>query len=123
MILANIGYPKEAWIVPKNLTTSIVRGSVDRIMHKFFKEEYVFTLIKAYEKPFKFKSDVLTAYQLASNYEADLFLGNECLLSPLGYTWEKNEKLIRNNLGGFFKNYRLLANKDFNNVEEIIYKK
>ncbi|WP_242951772.1 hypothetical protein [Clostridium botulinum] len=45
---------------------------------------------------------------------------NECLLSPLGYTWEENEKLIRNNLGGFFKNYRLLANKDFNNVEEII---
>ncbi|KEI94084.1 hypothetical protein N494_18350 (plasmid) [Clostridium botulinum A2B7 92] len=93
---------------------------LDRIMHKSFKEKYVFTLIKAYEKPFKFKSDVLTAYQLASNYEADLFLGNECLLSPLGYTWEENEKLIRNNLGGFFKNYRLLANKDFNNVEEII---
>ncbi|ACA47109.1 hypothetical protein HYH96_18275 [Clostridium botulinum] len=92
---------------------------LDRIMHKFFKERYAFALIKAYEKPFKFKSDVLTAYQLASNYEADLFLGNECLLSPLGYTWEENEKLIRNNLGRFFKNYRLLVNKDFNNVERI----
>ncbi|NFE18537.1 hypothetical protein [Clostridium botulinum] len=93
---------------------------VDKIIHKFFKEKYDFTLIKSYEKPLKFKSDVLTAYQLASNYEADLFLGNECLLSPLGYSWEENEKLIRNNLGEFFKNYGLLVNKDFNNVEEMI---
>jgi len=27
--LAIIGYPKEVWIVPKNLTTLVVRGSVE----------------------------------------------------------------------------------------------
>ncbi|GAA0121936.1 hypothetical protein UT300018_12520 [Clostridium faecium] len=29
--LANIGYPKEVWIVPKNLTTLVVRGSEDSL--------------------------------------------------------------------------------------------
>jgi len=30
--LANIGYPKEVWIVPKNLMTLVVRGSV-KVLH------------------------------------------------------------------------------------------
>ncbi|KGO15615.1 hypothetical protein AL714_16350 [Clostridium botulinum] len=29
--LAFVGYPKEIWIVPKNLATLVVRGSVQRM--------------------------------------------------------------------------------------------
>lgn len=60
---------------------------------------YEFTICRTYEESAKFNSDPVSAFELASNYEADLYYQGVLILSPLGYEWEDNVKLIEKYLG------------------------
>lgn len=60
---------------------------------------YEFAICRAYEKEIKFKSDPVSAFELASNYEADLYCQGTLILSPLGFEWDENVKLIEKYLG------------------------
>ena len=67
-----------------------------------FKQLYEFQIDKYYEGTYRFKADLLSAFQLASNYEADLIWNGRFILSPLGFSYEENRDLIETYLGKRF---------------------
>lgn len=93
----------------KNKVKSKVNIMINKFFKKFvFKEKELFTIQEYWEKPKTIKCDRLTAYQIASNYEADLLdRHGRYLLSPLGFDWSENKNLIVKNLGKFFNNFKL----------------
>lgn len=90
----------------KNVLKDAIKNKKDRFINWFyhlkFKKQYEFLVCRSFEEPKKIKTDMLTAFQLASNYEADLMLNGKYLLSPLGFEWEENAKLIKKYLGRMF---------------------
>ncbi|WP_346938122.1 hypothetical protein [uncultured Clostridium sp.] len=91
---------------------------ISKILKKIlFRKKEVFTVCQSWEEPKIVKCDKLTAYQLASNYEADLMQDNRYLLSPLGFEWEENKNLIIKHLGKIFNNYKLYGYSNWNDVE------
>lgn len=82
-----------------------------------FNKKEVFEVQRYYEKAKIIKCDRLTAFQLASNYEADLLQNGRYLLSPLGLEWEENNNLIVKHLGKLFKNFKLYGYADWSDVE------
>jgi hypothetical protein len=88
---------------------------IDKIKHIPFSKQYNFCMDKYWEGDYKFTSDMLSAFQLASNYEADLYLNGRLIFSPLGLDWEDNKKLIIKYLGKRFVNehrFNLMGYKD-----------
>jgi|GEM_PF-2540459 hypothetical protein len=69
---------------------------------RLFNKLYEFQIDKYYEGTYRFKSDMLSAFQLASNYEADLIWQGEYIFSPLGFSFEENRDLIVKYLGKRF---------------------
>lgn len=82
-----------------------------------FRKKEVFTICESYSEPKTIKCDKLTAYQLASNYEADLIQNGQCILSPLGFEWKENKNLIVKNLGKIFNNFKLYGYSNWDDVE------
>lgn len=60
---------------------------------------YEFVIHRSYEGGLRFESDPVSAFELASNYEADLFHQGNIILSPLGFEWDENVRLIEKHLG------------------------
>jgi len=95
-----------------------INNIISKILKKtLFKKKEVFTVCRSWEEPKTVKCDRLTAFQLASNYEADLIQGNKYLLSPLGFEWEENKNLIVKHLGKIFNNYKLYGYSNWSDVE------
>lgn len=69
-----------------------------------FRQQYEFGMDRYWEGDYKFTSDMLSAFQLASNYEADLYLNGKLILSPLGLEYSQNVKLIQKYLGKGYVN-------------------
>lgn len=67
-----------------------------------FKTVYDFEIVTSYDGPYTFRSDMLSAFQLASNYESDLLLNGRYMLSPLGLDDEDNLALVKKHLGKRF---------------------
>lgn len=88
----------------------------------FFRKKEIFIIQESYCKPKKIRCDKLTAFQLASNYEADLFQNGSYLLSPLGFDWDSNRKLIVKHLGRVFNHYKLYGYANWDEVEVMKYK-
>lgn len=105
---------------------NIKKELILRKLDKRLQKEYTFRMYRSWEGEYSFKSDLLSAYQLASNYEADLMLNNRYLLSPLGFDWEENNKLIKKNLGKWFKysslGYKNMNSKEIKNYKRLKYK-
>jgi hypothetical protein len=96
----------------------------ENILRKIkFNKEYNFTMYRSWEGEYSFKSDMLSAFQLASNYEADLFLNGKYLLSPLGFEWEENQKLVKKYTGLKWKNlgYKNPYSEEIKNYKKIPY--
>jgi len=84
-----------------------LRQQINVRYHKFlnkrqFKQLYEFQIDRYYDGTYRFRADMLSAFQLASNYEADLMWGGQYLLSPLGLSYEENRDLIAKYLGKRF---------------------
>lgn len=80
-----------------------------------FKEIYGFELCRSWEGFYTFKSDMLSAFQLASNYEADLYFRGRLIYSPLGFEYEDNRAQVEKYLGRRFltpSGYNLRGYKD-----------
>lgn len=91
---------------------------INAILHRFrFRKRELFTVNRSYEPPVKIRTDVLTAYQLASNYEADLWRNRELIYSPLGYEWEENKSLVQKYLGWYFRPGYFYGYAHFDDVE------
>lgn len=101
-----------------------VENLASKLLKKFiFTKKEDFTIIEYWSEPKKIKCDRLTAYQLASNYESDLYDSKgKFLLCPLGFEYEENKNLIKKNLGRLFvtkKKFNLLGYSNWNDVEVI----
>ena len=83
-------------------TANSIKESIIRKLK--FKEQYNFTMIRSWEGAYSFNSDILSAFQLASNYEACLYLNNKLIFSPLGFEWAENNKLLKKYTGLKYKN-------------------
>lgn len=95
-----------------------INNLISKVLKKtLFKKKEVFVIQPYYEKARKIKCDRLTAYQLASNYEADLIQNGKYLLSPLGFDWEENKNLIVKHLGKICNNYKLHGYAHWYDVE------
>lgn len=92
-----------------------------------FKTIYDFTLYRSWEGYYSFKADLLSAFQLASNYEADLYLkGKGMIYSPLGFEYEYNREQVATYLGKRFltgDRYDLRGYKDPRSPEIVGYKR
>ena len=83
----------------------------DRIFLKFNpNKKYIFHINVGYGEQ-QFKSTIKDALGLAINYETDLGYNGVLLLSPMGFEWEENHKLIEKCVGkentfGWFIPYR-----------------
>ena len=90
----------------KNYVTEFINYSrkklIDKIKHVPFRKQYNFCIDKYFEGDYSFKSDLLSAFQLASNYEADLYINSKLIFSPLAYEWEENKEAIIKYLGKKF---------------------
>jgi len=97
-----------------------INSKINKVLHKFFfKKQYQFVVERLYEPTRVIKTDMLTAYQLAVNYEADLLLNGSYILSCLGFGWEENNDLIQKHLGRFFRLNRLFGYADYSCIEII----
>lgn len=109
---------------------SVIQGMYDGLVSKYhefmnrrqFKTVYDFEIVTSYDGPYRFRSDMLSAFQLASNYESDLMLNGRYLLSPLGLDDEDNLALVKKYLGKRFiteKGYNLRGykRKDSHGIE------
>jgi hypothetical protein len=67
--------------------------------NKKFKEKYIFTVYRSFENGYKIKANMLNAFKLANNYEADLVLNGSIIFSPLGYDYDTNKECIIKYLG------------------------
>lgn len=101
---------------------NVVQCMSDRVIEKChecmnslqFKTVYDFEIVTSFEGPFTFRSDMLSAFQLASNYESDLLLNGRYMFSPLGLDHEDNLSLVKKHLGKRFiteKGYNLRGDK------------
>lgn len=101
--------------------------NINKLINKFlFKTQYNFGLDKYWDGDYKFTSDMLSAFQLASNYEADLYFKGHLVFSPLGYEWEENAKAIKKHLGKRFvksKSFNLMGYKSPGDPEIKNYKR
>lgn len=71
----------------------------DRIFLKFNpNKKYIFDIDIGYGEQ-QFKSTIKDALGLAINYESDLGYNGVLLLSPMGFEWEQNHKLIERSVG------------------------
>jgi hypothetical protein len=94
----------------------------DNLLRKIkFNKQYNFTMYRSWEGEYSFTSDMLSAFQLASNYEADLFLNGRYLLSPLGFEWGENNRLVKKYTGLKWKNlgYKDLYDKEIKNYKRM----
>ena len=89
-------------------------------------KKYTFDIIIGYGEQ-QFKATIKDALGLAINYESDLGYNGILLLSPMGFEWEQNHKLIERVVGqenlsksndtfGWFIPYR---NSDSKSIEWI----
>lgn len=105
------------------------KKTIDKIAHVGFKKQYNFSMFHYYEGEYKFTSDMLSAFQLASNYEADLYLNGKLILSPLGFEYQENKKLIEKYLSKRFVNekrfnlmgYKSPGDKEIKNYKKVVY--
>lgn len=74
----------------------------DLLNRRQFKTVHNFMICRSFEGYYSFKSDMLSAFQLASNYEADLYLGRSIIYSPLGFEYEYNLSQVEKHLGKRF---------------------
>ena len=88
-----------------------------------FQKQYNFTMLRSFEGEYSFTSDMLSAFQLATNYEACLYLNNRIIFSPLGFEWEENNKQVKKYTG--FKwsklGYKDPYSKEIKNYKRIPY--
>lgn len=101
----------------------------NNILYKIkFRKQYEFGMDRYWEGDYKFTSDMLSAFQLASNYEADLYLNGKLILSPLGLEYEDNVRLIQKYLGKRYANnksfnlkgYKNPYDKEIKNFQEVV---
>lgn len=104
----------------------IQKKAIDKINHLQFKKQFEFGLDRYWEGYYKFTSDLLSAFQLAGNYEADLYFNNRLIFSPLGWEWEENRNAVIKYLGkkfinkhGFELGYKNPYDKEIKNYKHI----
>jgi hypothetical protein len=100
----------------KDTVKKYINNPINTLLHKvLFKQQYDFGLDRYWEGDYKFSSDLLSAFQLASNYEADLYFRGRLVFSPLGLSYEENAELVKKYLGWFYsdgKEYKLREYKN-----------
>lgn len=95
------------------------KRTISKIAKEFrFHDEFEFALYRSFESPIRFESDMMTAFQLASNYEADLYQSGTLLYSPLGLDFETNREMAKRCLGAFAP-VQFFANADLDDVKLI----
>lgn len=132
--LSSVDITKEIDI--KEELTQRVKEDVDWIRNGFhawqnkrqFKTIYEFELYHSGEGYFSFKTDMLSAFQLARNYEADLYLhGKGLIYSPLRFECDQNCKQVERYLGKRFitpnGGYNLRGNKNSWSYEIKFYRR
>lgn len=101
----------------KHAMENVKEKIADTINHISFKKQYNFTADRYFEGMHRFKTDMLSAFQLATNYEMDLYVGAKLIFSPLAFEYEENEKAIKKYLGVSFlteDGFNLKGYKDWN---------
>lgn len=88
-----------------------------------FNKEYNFAIVRSFDGEYSFTSDMLSAFQLATNYEACLYLNNRIIFSPLGFEWEENNKMVKKYTGLKWSKlgYKNIYSKEIKNYKRIPY--